>query len=184
MTIDETKMILGILKTAYPNFYKEMSKQEMLNVVDLWADMFKNDNSKLVTVAVKELINSFQYPPTIADVKNKMYSLTSNDKTPSELWESLQKAISNGIYHSEEEFSKLPDECKEFIRNPNQLRELAMTDSDVIHTVTKGQFLKQIQIIQDRIIEKKKMLPQNKEILSIIGNIGQDVSGLLGVKNE
>lgn len=180
MTIDETKMILGILKTAYPNFYKEMSKQEMLNVVDLWADMFKNDNSKLVTVAVKELINSFQYPPTIADVKNKMYSLTNNEKTPSELWDRLQKAISRGIYHSEEEFEKLPDEVKEFIRSPKQLKELAMMDSDVVHSVTKGQFLKQIEIIQQRTVEKKKMLPQNKKILAMIGNIGQDVSGLLG----
>lgn len=179
MTIDETKMILGILKTAYPNFYKEMSKQEMLNVVDLWADMFKNDNSKLVTVAVKELINSFQYPPTIADVKNKMYSLTNNDKTPSELWDRLQKAISRGIYHSEEEFEKLPDEVKEFIRSPRQLKELAMMDSDVVHSVTKGQFFKQIEVIQKRKEEDKKMLPESKELLGVISCIGQDINKLL-----
>lgn len=179
MTIDETKMILGILKTAYPNFYKEMSKQEMLNVVDLWADIFKNDNSKLVTVAVKELINSFQYPPTIADVKNKMYSLTNNDKTPSELWDRLQKAISRGIYHSEEEFEKLPDEVKEFVRSPRQLKELAMMDSDVVHSVTKGQFFKQIEVIQKRKEEDKKMLPESKELLGVIGCIGQDINKLL-----
>lgn len=179
MTIDETKMILGILKTAYPNFYKEMSKQEMLNVVDLWADIFKNDNSKLVTVAVKELINSFQYPPTIADVKNKMYSLTNNDKTPSELWDRLQKAISRGIYHSEEEFEKLPDEVKEFIRSPKQLKELAMMNSDVVHSVTKGQFFKQIEVIQKRKEEDKKMLPESKELLGVIGCIGQDINKLL-----
>lgn len=179
MTIDETKMILGILKTAYPNFYKEMSKQEMLNVVDLWADMFKNDNSKLVTVAVKELINSFQYPPTIADVKNKMYSLTNNDKTPSELWDRLQKAISKSIYYSEEEFEKLPDEVKEFVRSPRQLKELAMMDSDVVHSVTKGQFFKQIEVIQKRKEEDKKMLPESKELLGVIGCIGQDINKLL-----
>lgn len=179
MTVDETKMILGILKTAYPNFYKEMSKQEMLNVVDLWADMFKNDNSKLVTVAVKELINSFQYPPTIADIKNKIYNLTNEEKTPSELWDRLQKAISRGIYHSEEEFEKLPDEVKEFIRSPKQLKELAMMDSDVVHSVTKGQFFKQIEVIQKRKEEDKKMLPESKELLAVIGCIGQDVNKLL-----
>lgn len=179
MTIDETKMILGILKTAYPNFYKEMSKQEMLNVVDLWADMFKNDNSKLVTVAVKELINSFQYPPTIADIKNKIYNLTNEEKTPSELWDRLQKAISRGIYHSEEEFEKLPEEVKEFIRSPKQLKELAMMDSDVVHSVTKGQFFKQIEVIQKRKEEDKKMLPESKELLGVIGCIGQDINKLL-----
>lgn len=179
MTIDETKMILGILKTAYPNFYKEMSKQEMLNIINLWADMFKNDNSKLVTVAVKELINTFQYPPTIADIKNKMYYLTNQEKTPSELWDRLQKAISKSIYYSEEEFEKLPDEVKEFVRSPRQLKELAMMDSDVVHSVTKGQFFKQIEIIQKRKEEDKKMLPESKELLAVIGCIGQDVNKLL-----
>lgn len=179
MTVDETKMILGILKTAYPNFYKDMSKQEMLNIINLWADMFKNDNSKLVTVAVKELINTFQYPPTIADIKNKMYYLTNQEKTPSELWNCLQKAISNSLYNSEKMFEKLPDEVKEFVRSPGQLRELAMMDSDVVHSVTKGQFFKQIEIIQKRKEEDKKMLPESKELLAVIGCIGQDVNKLL-----
>ena len=179
MTRDEIVVILGILKTAYPNFYKNMNKQEMLNTVNLWTDMFQDSDSRVVTIAVKELINSFQYPPTIAEIKNKMYSLTNQEKTPSELWDCLQKAISNSLYNSEKMFKKLPDEVKEFVRSPGQLRELAMMDSDVVHSVTKGQFLKQIEVIQQRNIERKKMLPQNKKILAMIGNIGQDVSGLL-----
>lgn len=179
MTRNEIIVVLGILKTAYPNFYKNLSKEEMLDIVNLWSDMFQDSDSRIVTVAVKELINSFQYPPTIADVKNKMYSLTNNDKTPSELWDRLQKAISRGIYHSEEEFEKLPDEVKEFIRSPRQLKELAMMDSDVVHSVTKGQFFKQIEVIQKRKEEDKKMLPESKELLGVIGCIGQDINKLL-----
>lgn len=179
MTRNEIIVVLGILKTAYPNFYKNLSKEEMLDIVNLWSDMFQDSDSRIVTVAVKELINSFQYPPTIADVKNKMYSLTNNDKTPSELWDRLQKAISRGIYHSEEEFEKLPDEVKEFIRSSKQLKELAMMDSDVVHSVTKGQFFKQIEVIQKRKEEDKKMLPESKELLGVISCIGQDINKLL-----
>lgn len=179
MNIDETKTILGIIKTAYPNFYKDMSKGELQNIVALWGEMFENDDVELVKVATKELINSFKFPPTIADIKDKMYSLTTNKKTPSELWGELADGLRNGIYNSEEVFESLSPEVKKFVRNPAQIKELAMIDSDVVHSVVKGQFLKQIEVIQKRQEEDYKMLPQSKKLREMIGSIGQDIN-LLG----
>ena len=54
MTRDDTVVILGILKTAYPNFYKDMGKNEMYNTIDLWHEMSERDEVNLVKVAVKE----------------------------------------------------------------------------------------------------------------------------------
>lgn len=179
MTREETTKILSIIKLAYPNFYKSITKQEAENTINLYQEMFKEDEANLVMIAVKELINTFQYPPTIADIKNKIYKLTNIEKTPAELWDKLQSAISNGIYHSVEMFEILPDEVKQFVRSPSQLKELAMMDSDVVHSVTKGQFFKQIEIIQKRIKEDKLMLPETKKMQLDIGLIGTDISGLL-----
>lgn len=179
MTREETTKILSIIKLAYPNFYKNITKQEAENTVNLYQEMFKEDDANLVIIAVKELINTFQYPPTIADVKNKMYKLTNIEKTPAELWDKLQNAISNSIYHSVEMFEILPDEVKQFVRSPNQLKELAMMDSDVVHSVTKGQFFKQIEIIQKRVKEDKLMLPETKKMQLNLGLIGTDISDLL-----
>ena len=179
MTRDETVTILGILKTSYPNFYKDMSKSEMYNTIAIWSEMFENDDLRLVKVAVKELVQTLKFPPTIADIKQKMYELTNQETLPTELWAKLKKAISNSAYHSEEEFEKLPEECKLFIRNPRQLKELSQNDAEINNTVVKGQFLKQIETIQKRIKEDKQMLPETKEFKRMALSVGQDVSGLL-----
>ena len=176
MKKDEVIMILGIMKTAYPSFYKEMTREEMYNTIDLWYEMLKDFDSKIVVLTVKELINSFKYPPTIADVKSKIYELTNKEETPAELWNKLTKAVRNGIYGYKEEFEKLPPEVQKFVQNPIQLKEMAMLDSDVFHTVTKGQFLKQIEILKKQKKEEKMMLP---EVKKMVQSIGIDVKKLL-----
>lgn len=179
MTRDETVIILGILKTSYPNFYKDMSKDEMYNTINLWNEMFEDDDVNIVKVAIKELIQTLKFPPAIADIKQKMYDLTNRENLPTDLWASLKKAIGNSAYHSEEEFEKLPMECKMFIKNPRQLKELSQNDSNINDTVVKGQFFKQIEIIQKRIKEDKLMLPETKKIREMALSVGQDISRLL-----
>lgn len=179
MTREEIIVILKILKTSYPNFYKDMTKEDMVNTISIWSEMFENDNLNLVKVSVKELIQTLKFPPTIADIKQKMYELTNKETLPTDLWASLKKAISNSAYHSEEEFEKLPPECKMFIRNPRQLKELSQNDAEINNTVVKGQFLKQIETIQKRIKEDKQMLPEAKKIQTMALSVGQDANKLL-----
>lgn len=179
MTREEVTKMLSILKVAYPNFYKDITKQDGLRTIDVYSEMFKDDDANLVNLAIKELINSFQYPPTIADIKNKMYQLTTVEKTPTELWNELAKALRDSIYHSEEQFEILSPEVKAFVRSPAQLKELATMDSKTVHSVTKGQFLKQIEIIKKRVKEDKLMLGETKKMQINLGLIGKDISRLL-----
>lgn len=175
MTKKEILMMLNLLKVAYPNFYKNFNKEETEDTVILYETMFKEFDGQIVLLAIKELINTFKYPPTIADIKEKIYQITNKeDKSDSELWECLLKAIRNGNYGSKEEFEKLPDIVKEYVRNPQQLQEMAQMDSDTIHSVVKGQFLKQIANLKQRQKEKdmiskeaKNLLENNKKNLMI-----------------
>lgn len=165
MTRDEVVAILGTLKTAYPRFYTDMSKQEMMNTIDLWTEMFAHEDARLVTVATKNLINTFKWVPTIADIKEEMYKLTeTKNETPIELWNCIKKAIRNSAYNSYEEFQKLPEAAKTFVGSPNQLREWALS-TDYNDGVVKGQFLKQVEVIQKREKDNKLMLPQVKNIV-------------------
>ena len=61
MTREEIIVILKVLKTAYPKFYTDMSKEEMLSTIDLWSEMFSHEDPRLVTLAVKNLINTFKW---------------------------------------------------------------------------------------------------------------------------
>lgn len=158
--------ILSILKTAYPRFYANMSKEDANETILLWQDMFTDDNAEVVIVAVKNLINTLQFPPTIADVKNELYKLYQGDqKTDIELWNELKSAIRNGIYYSAEIFPTLSPELQIYLKSPMQLKELAMSNVEEIDTVQKGIFLKQIPIIQQREKEKLMMLPERRKML-------------------
>ncbi len=170
MNRDQIVAILGTLKTAYPRFYADMSKQEMYNTIDLWVEMFKNDNPAHVTAAVKNLIVSFKFPPTIADIKDEMYKLSNTDEqTPVELWNTIKKAMRNSAYNATAEFEALPDIAKKFVGSPNQLREWAIS-ADYNDSVVKGQFFKQVEVLKQREKDNVMMLPEVRETFKALTN--------------
>jgi len=170
--------LLKILKTAYPRFYADMTKDEAENTINLWVDMFKHDDTSLVMLATKELINDFKYPPTIADVKEKMYKMTDQSQDSMELWNELAGAVRNCLYKEAEVFNRLSPIVQRFVGSPAQLREMAMTESKTFHTVTKGQFLKQIEVLKQREKDEKMMLPETKKFIAQISS-GMDANKLL-----
>lgn len=162
---DVTK-ILSILKTAYPRFYSNMSKEDANETIALWTDMFEEEDVEAVTIAVKNLINYFQFPPTIADVKNELYKLYEGEqKSDIELWNELKQALRSSIYGADEIFPRLSPEIQKYVKNPMQLKELAMMNAEDIDTVQKGIFLKQIPIIRQREKENFMMLPSMKKFI-------------------
>jgi hypothetical protein len=126
--------MLTLLKTAYPRYYKDTTKEEAQNTIYLYQTMFKDEDIELILIAIKELINTFQYPPTIADIKNKMYSLQHiNDplKDNNYLWDIFSKACSHGAYNSQEEYDKLfncDNDLTIFVRKNITFEEQAIKD--------------------------------------------------------
>jgi hypothetical protein len=170
MNKDQVIAILKILKTSYPKFYSDMTKEDMLNTIDLWTEMFAHENPALVVAAVKNLINTFKWPPTIADVKDEMYKLTQTEtETPVEMWNKIKAAMSRASYYAQEEFDKLPEVAKKFVGSPNQLREWALS-IDYNDGVTKGQFFKQYEILKKREKDNMLMLPEVRNITKQLAN--------------
>lgn len=75
MTREETIKILAILKAAYPNSYRNMSKDEANGTVMVWTMQFSNIPAEMVMVAVNKLISSSTFPPSISEVKEKIRSM-------------------------------------------------------------------------------------------------------------
>lgn len=80
MNKEEVIAILKVLKVAYPKFYNNISKEDMLKTIDLWVEMFKNDNKQDITRAVKELMCELEFPPAIADIKKKINKYSDDRK--------------------------------------------------------------------------------------------------------
>ena len=101
MTREETIKILAILKAAYPNSYRNMSKDEANGTVMVWAMQFSNIPADIVLIAVNKLISNSAFPPAICEVKDKIRSLYW------EVWEELEM---------HRQFNTLPPEKEAFYR--------------------------------------------------------------------
>lgn len=176
MTREETIGILSILKASYPNFYKELTKKDAETTINLYAEMFSNTEANLVAIAIKELIQHQSYPPTIADIKNKIDELTQPyEETETELWEIYKKIIQSGYYGDRTEFEELPEAIRSYLgNNPNRINELGMMESSTFNSVEKGIFLKQIKVIKERAKSIRMMLPETRKYLNnfLSGNAG------------
>lgn len=84
MTREETIKVLAILKAAYPNSYKNMSKEEASGTVAIWTMQFAEIPVELVMIAVNKLISTSPFPPAICEVKKKFGGMYW------EVWQLLQ----------------------------------------------------------------------------------------------
>lgn len=71
MTLQETQQLLSVLRTNYPNTFRNQTKNESYDYLQLWAEAFKNDNANAVIKAVKKIIyeDTREFAPNIAQVK-------------------------------------------------------------------------------------------------------------------
>lgn len=75
MTRQEAIQLLSILKAAYPNSYKGMTKDEANGTINIWATQFNNMPYNVVIIAVNKLISTNTFPPSIGEVKEKIRGL-------------------------------------------------------------------------------------------------------------
>lgn len=170
MTTDETIGILGIMKIAYPNFYKNLSKEEAQQTAMLWSQMFEGDNAKVVTEAVKALICTLKYPPTVADVKEKMRLITRTEQevTEMEAWNQVKVAIS--YYSAKDNFERLPLILQKLVGSANQLREWALMNAEHVETVVKSNFMRSYTA-RVKADEQLESLPEStKELINSLGD--------------
>lgn len=75
MTYDEAMKVLAILKGAYPNSYRGVTKEEAKLTATVWASQFANMPAKIVMIAVNKLISTSTFPPSINEVKERIRGL-------------------------------------------------------------------------------------------------------------
>lgn len=153
MTRKETVQVLEILKIAYPNFYKTFTKEDSKNAIDLWTIMFEGEDFSMVANAVKAYISTDEkgFPPVIGQIKSKIRFLSGNNTlTEMEAWGKVKKAIRNALYHSNEEYFKLPENIQKLVGSPSTLREWSMLDVSELDTVIQSNFMRSYKARQEQ----------------------------------
>lgn len=153
MNNSETKQILSILRAAYPHSFKDLTRADAETMIALWERQFAEEDARAVTAAVESLIatRTAGYTPTIGEVKEQMHRLrTSEELDAASAWALVSKACANGIYGYRKEFEKLPPIVQTAVGAPEQLREWAMMDAEVVQSVIASNFQKTYRITQQR----------------------------------
>ena len=151
MTFNEMLAILGVIREAYPRYYADKNADDISSTVKLWHEMLLEYPAKLVSYAVKNLIKSSPYPPTVADVIRQIDAVQNvNQDSYAELWEAIYNAACDSAYHAGERFAELPQICQEFVGSPRQLQDLGQMSTSELQTVTRSVFLKQAPILAER----------------------------------
>ena len=144
--------LMGVMKTAYPRFYSNMGSQELEDTVALWSEMLKDIEPQTLTMAVKALIATNPFPPTIAEIRNKVLAITGGGSQLSEMeaWALVKKACQNGIYGSVKEFGKLPPMVQKAVGSANMIREWAQMDVQQLDTVVQSNFMRSYKTVSIR----------------------------------
>ena len=156
MSKEETIQIITLLAGNY-NSIAEKDKTQKQLMINTWYECLGDLDYKLVLQAVKKTIISSPYPPTIHDIRKNAVEMInpSTQKTAIEAWDEAYKMICNASRLTVEDFRNASPEVQKFFGNLRQVVELGRTDIDTVNTVTKGQFLKQYEIIVNRENEQK-----------------------------
>lgn len=169
----ETMAIMAILKEAYPMYYRDKSKEELGTAVNLWTEMFADDDVNLVKAAVKSFIaNDIKgFPPVIGQIKASLHKLTQPvQMTEQEAWTLVSKAISNSTYNATSEYEKLPKVLQRVIGSPSQLKEWSQMEVDAVQSVVASNFMRSYKVKSANEQEYQK-LPN--DIKALIGNLSE-----------
>lgn len=163
MNKQETIQVITLFAGNY-NSIAEKDKTQKQLMVNTWQECLGDLDYKLVLQAVKKTMIISPYPPTIADIRKNAIEMIkpSTSKTAIEAWNEAYTMICRGTYMTEDEFEKASPEVKKFFGSVRQVKELAQTNTDVVNSVTKGQFLKQYEVITNR-EKEQKILPQSMQ---------------------
>lgn len=110
----EKKQILSMLtmlKTAFPSYYKNFTKEEAEQVVDLFEMAFKDDDANEVFMALKKLILSSEFPPVIATIKKEIANNKMKDFPKAEdEWNEVLRLVSKyGSYRQDDALNEMKD---------------------------------------------------------------------------
>ena len=168
MTRDETKELLMMVQAAYPNF----KPPDKTTAVNMWFVMLKDYDFKIVQVGLKAYIaaDTNGFAPAIGQIIGKIHDIADkHGMIETEAWAIVSKAIRNGVYHSTDEFNKLPPEIKRAVGTPEQLFIWA-TDEKYNEQVVSSNFMRSYRQVVAQKKDFEKLPSDVRKIVETASN--------------
>ena len=183
MTRENVQDLLAMIQGTYPN-YKTMDKTATINA---WLMALEEYDKNQVAAAFKMYMksNSSGFAPSPGQLIENIQTLTRpKELNEMEAWSLVSKALKNGYYGAEEEFSKLPPIVQRAVGQPSQLRIWA-SDDEYNESVVSSNFMRsyRMELAQAQQISK---LPQGmqKAIEKVNENRGIEISPYVAIEDK
>lgn len=177
MTKQEVVELMTILQANYPDSFRGMSDAAVKARVALWHDMFGEYPKAVVQAAAKAFMatDTKGFMPNVGQIMEHIQRIREPEGlTPAEAWQIVYKALKNSGYGAEEEFAKLPREIQRFVRRPEQLKEWAMMDTEIVQSVIGSNFQRSYKVRAEHDRDMDKLPTDVKKFIS-------DFSGSMGM---
>lgn len=161
MTWDETKTIVGIIKSLYPNWKTENPK----STVDTWHIVLEDFDSNAIQFAIKRyaLTDKSGFPPSVGQLVGQLQEATENGSLSGlEAWGLVLRALRNSAYNAAKEFDALPKEVQRAVGSAETLRAWALSDLDST-PVLQSNFLRTYNAVAEK-AKTEAMLPKSMRI--------------------
>jgi hypothetical protein len=113
-----TELVMVIVR-AYPNATRFDSVEAIEDTIALWATQFADDPAELVSMAVKEHIQTSKWPPSIAEIRELMATAINPDLLPpDQAWVLVSDLIAAcGEYDSDAALAAMPELIQQAVRS-------------------------------------------------------------------
>lgn len=92
---------IKILMLAYPKYFKDLSREESIEISQLYYSQLKKYSVNVVEKAINDIIQECVFMPTISEIIKKCNEVNSNQKQ----W-IIEKMIEDGYFYSQREIEK------------------------------------------------------------------------------
>lgn len=159
MTKRETVELMTVLQANYPDSFRGQSEAVIGAKITLWHRMFGEYPKEVVNAAAMAFMatDTKGFMPSVGQIMEQIQRLNrKDDRTPDEAWRLVYRAIQNSTYWAEDEFKKLPEDIQRFVGHPDQLKQWALMEADVVQSVIASNFQRSFKVRQanDRDYEK------------------------------
>lgn len=111
MTKQEVVKVVTLIVMSYPASERFKDESALQGMTSVWTQMFKDDNPRLVELAIQRHIATSKWPPSIAEIREQMVTLQHPELIPPDLaWAAVadRKAAEKEWKYEEDATDALP----------------------------------------------------------------------------
>lgn len=159
----EVIKLIGLCSVNYRN-WPEKDKEEM--TVFLWSKMLSDVDFEVAQAAVEKYLAESSFPPTIADIRQRIADLTVfPEKTSIEAWGDVKEAIRKyGSYREADAMKSLMGVTRKVVESIG-FRTLCLSENEM---ADRAHFLKVYDTLAKREHQEALLLPSTRNMMQRI----------------